>query len=162
MIDTVSEEFAFTLRCIEYLSLPGFDADLEGSAIVRHARQGYYAFLDYAYAYWARHLENSITFANAENDVQELEESLGLFVDMHWTEPKTRISVPKSTLDCLKALKGLENFQKIALAIYISRKELSTFGKPSSTEQVLVLQQVVENVRTALEEMDSSDLHQFY
>lgn len=85
-----------------------------------------------------------------------LAEAAGIFVDTHWIEGKTKTVVPKSVLDRLKPLETGPNFEKIASASYLARRQLHTSMKTSTEEQVLDLGQVMKMIRDCLEVMSST------
>lgn len=143
------------MLCLGYLSLPGFDPDIEPTDIEANIPLGYYGLFDYAYAYWARHFERSITTQKSDESLHELAEAIGVFIDMHWIEPRAKVLVPKSTLERLSTLKQERNFDKIARAVHVARKQLNTSGKPASDEHVLALGPILERVRAELESNSS-------
>lgn len=98
------EELNLALLCVGYLSLPEFDADIEQSEIDSYIPTGSYGFLDYAYAYWSRHVERSFTLQDKMESLDDLVEAITVFFGMHWIEPETRIVVPKNLLQRMKGL----------------------------------------------------------
>ena len=151
-------ERSLALLCVGYLSLPGFDQDIHHSDIRALVFQGYYCFLEYAFAYWGRHVERTILSQknNGEEANCELAEAIEVFIDMHWIEPPNMIPTPKSILDTTRNLERRQNLSKIACAVHMTKRQLHAVGKQSPEEQVLSLHRTIERVRSALEECSLS------
>jgi uncharacterized Zn-finger protein len=158
IVSSASDELRLALLCMDYLSLPGFQANLTDAQIKDYACRGYYAYLDYAYAYWAHHLERSLLYQDDTNAAAQLSESIRVFIDLHWTQPMIRQPIPKSLMVRLQPLKDHTHFEKLALAVAVAEKQLDAYGKPSPSEEVLDLYQVFHKVRACLEDMASATI----
>jgi hypothetical protein len=151
-VDVATQELDLALLCVGYLSFPGFDPSIDLAETLRNLQQGYYGFSDYAFAYWARHVERTALFLKDERALQDLVEAVSLFIEVHWSEPRSRLSIPKSTLERLEAFKDAKNFQEIACAIHVARRQLHATSKLELEDEVLHLRKVMRMVRTALED----------
>jgi uncharacterized Zn-finger protein len=130
--------------------------EVKSSEIRSNLRCGYYGFFEYAYAYWARHLERSAATQTSDDCIQELIEAVGVFIELHWTEPHERTPTPRSILEILKIFKNVADFEKIACAVHVSRKQLITANNVSPTEQVLGLSHMLGRIREELESLGNS------
>ncbi|KAF2116189.1 hypothetical protein BDV96DRAFT_645526 [Lophiotrema nucula] len=159
-VDTAAEELALTSLCAGYLTFPSFESKFEPDigyyGFVDYI--GYYGFVDYAYAYWSRHLEKALSTPKTAKEVQDLAETLGVFIDMHWDDLRSITPTPKSILVRLKALKDERNFEKIACAVHMARKLLhAPSGLLSPNERVLRLGDSVSRIRRLIEILRSED-----
>ena len=102
-----AEELRIAKICIGYLSFPGFEADIPSTAIMQHLSQGYYAFLEYALIYWGRHLERAIPGPDDIDAIDDLSESVQVFLDAHWIDSATKQQpLSKGFLERLRCFKG--------------------------------------------------------
>lgn len=152
IIDIVEEELSLALLSIGYLSMPCFRGDISQDDIRLYISLGYYGFMDYAYAYWSRHLEKSVSTEQPECRITELTEVVQNFMDMHWVEPKSKITVPKSLQHRLKALEHVKSQDSILCSVYLARKQLQSATKINQDEYFLKVKNVLERVRVRLEE----------
>lgn len=145
-----------TLLCTGYLSFLCFDTSLDPEDVRLYISLGYYGFLEYAYAYWSRHLDKALSCQLQEDALREVSEAVAILIDMYWTEPQTKITTPKSVLGRIKLLQKDGNSEKIATAVHIARKQLYPSTKVAPEEHVLKLHQVVQRIRSALEDHASA------
>jgi hypothetical protein len=157
-VNVPSEEFVLASLCVGYLTFPGFEAHVEQSEIRDYLSLGIYGFTEYAYAYWSRHLEKISSIQMSSDKLDELSETVDVFVDMHWIEPQCKVPTPKSILDRMNPLRQTRNFEKIASAAYITRKKLNVSSKFSRSDEVLDLSGVVKKIRLLLEEMAATTI----
>ncbi|PVH98773.1 hypothetical protein DM02DRAFT_673149 [Periconia macrospinosa] len=155
IVDSATEEISLTLLTVGYLSMPCFDADNSKEDIQTLISLGYYGFLDYAYAYWSRHLEKSLSSPQPEHMISELTEALQIFMEFNWIEPQSKINVPKSLEDLLKPLAKAQAHKEIMCAVYLARKQLHSSTKATHDESFLRIKGVLERIRTYLEEEQS-------
>src|ERR1700760_4287276 len=102
-IDVATEHFHLARLCMGYLSLDGFDLRLSDANLLDYANQGYYAFFDYALAYWAFHLEMSIkALADDAEKLQEIGDIADTFIRLHWHDSDSKLTVPKSLQESFK------------------------------------------------------------
>lgn len=157
IVDLAAVELDLALLCIGYLSLPDFDTELEPPQIRHGLVRGVYSFFDYAYGYWGRHIERSVVTLKSNESLHEIAEAVGVFIDMHWTEPQIQVSPPKLIKETLKALKSLTDFERVVGAVHLSRKQLIPTCKILPEEQVLGLGLMISRVRQELEELPEAD-----
>jgi uncharacterized Zn-finger protein len=150
-----TQEIELSSLCIDYLNLPGFYAQNINELIFT----GYYAFMDYAIAFWLRHLEAGIIgFEDFEDEIAEEEtmgvfsESLGCFLDRHWASPKSFLHVSTRNSDRLARFRAAPFYDMLEQAVVSTRKQLSFYGKMKKEEIALDLEETLLKVRSALEE----------
>lgn len=145
--------------CVEYLTLQCFDPNCPQQDLEIYVLSGQYGFLDYAYAYWSRHLEGTLADQQVPEAPQELLEAVSLFVELHWSSPDMEVSVPRFLKQRLKSLESADNFDKIAAAVQIARTRLLPSAGPIfSSDQVEVqFERVLIQIRGALERVLSSE-----
>jgi len=154
-INSAAEELRIAKLCIGYLSLPGFEADLESCTIRANLLHGYYAFLDYALVYWCRHLEKALAAIPTPtgSTVADLSEAIEVFLDLHWTEPNVEPTVYKGLRKSLRVLCDYSYFDRLVVAVAVAKKQLVTHERPSEAEQALDLVNIRAKVRDVLESM---------
>ncbi|KAF1956409.1 hypothetical protein CC80DRAFT_446319 [Byssothecium circinans] len=165
VVDIAAEELSLTLLCLGYLKFPCFDADDGLSDIGLYIELGYCGFFNYAYAYWCRHVEKTLSMKQAAEGLQELSEVIELFIDMYWKRPQTApvINIPKYITDRLKTFCKKDNIDRVASAIYLAKRQLLAPAKSSSNEEVLTIHNSLKQIRTHLEDGNFSiaDPHKF-
>lgn len=139
--------------CVSYLSFPGFDVDIAVTDIETLIQSGYYGFSDYAYAYWSRHLDVCLRMENSKESLREICEALEGFLESHWVEPQTRTVVPKSFLERWKQLTLNHDRDKLIVAGYLGYKQILASSKSNANDQVLILHNTIERIRSRLEGM---------
>jgi hypothetical protein len=153
-IDLVQEELKLACLCIDYLNLPAF----VGQPNLARVLNGEYAFMDYAVIYWLRHVEAGVTLYKTDTSdvtadeplMRNLQESLEVFVEQHWTAPRTRLTLAKRHSDKLQSFRSSHLYHQIEQAVASTRQQLKQF---TAREQcALDLGDVVEKVRRVLEQ----------
>lgn len=148
-----TEEIKLANLCIDYLNLPGFYTQNMDELIFT----GYFAFLDYAIAFWVRHLEAGIIGVEEEDELVEDEimkpfsETLQCFLDRHWVSPKCPLPVSKRNSDRLQRFSDAPFYDTLEQAVVSTRKQLTFYGKMKKEEIALDLEDVLLKVRPALE-----------
>jgi hypothetical protein len=157
-----TQEIKLSSLCIDYLNLPGFYAQNIDELIFT----GYYAFMDYAIAFWIRHLEAGIIgFEKDEDEIAENEimrifsESLECFLDRHWASPKSSLPVSKRNSDRLQRFRDAPFYDTLEQAVVSTRKQLTFYGKMKKEEVALDLGDVLLKVRSALEAASSRPMN---
>jgi DNA-directed RNA polymerase subunit RPC12/RpoP len=163
MVDLAVQEPSLTLLCVGYLCFPCFDIANRQDAIQLYLSRGHYGLLDYAYAYWSRHLDKALSVQPTEDTINEMVESVSLFVDMYWNNLEVSVSVPRSLMNRLQPLQRAENFQNIASTVHQARQQLHVVTNISTDQQLLTLVRVLNQVRAAVEEeaLSTSDPEMF-
>lgn len=145
-----SGELSLANLCVDYLNMPGFrqnTPDLTGLVL-----GGYYGFMDYAVAYWVRHVEEAASAADEEDSLtKDLAESLMSLLDIHFTTPKKQLPVSQGNKKRLQVFEGLPRFHDLEQAVIWTRRELTFFGESRESERALDLASVVNNIRSELE-----------
>ncbi|CAI6242163.1 unnamed protein product [Periconia digitata] len=151
IIDLAVEEMSLTLLSIGYLSMQCFDSSTSDDEVNLFISLGYYGFLDYAYAYWSRHLEKSLSLGQPQESISELTEAIQQFVEYNWIEPTSKLNVPKSLYDHLKPLETASNYNDVVSAIYLARKQLHSSAKSIHDDDNFRLKEALKRVRDCLE-----------
>lgn len=114
--------------------------------------EGYYGFMDYAAAYWVRHVEEAASGAD-EGDamIKDLAESLTALLDMHFTAPTKQLSISQGNKERLQVFESLARFHDLEQAVVWARKELTFFGEARESERALDIGLVVSKVRSEFE-----------
>ena len=142
-----------------YLSFPGFDISLPISEISSYAEQGYYAFFEYALAYWASHIEMVLNNPENQNQdaIKELEESADVFLDAHASpKPEKTTRIPRSLSEKLKILTDRPLAERLGEAMFCSRTQLRAFYNKTSTPCLQNLHETLGLVRKSLIELDAT------
>jgi DNA-directed RNA polymerase subunit RPC12/RpoP len=144
-----------TSLCIEYLKLPALCTQ-PIKDIDQYVSQGCYGFMDYAISNWVRHFEAAATRigedeASAEQMV-ELEESLEVFLDIHWAKPRKPAEVADRHRDKLRLYEQTEIYEKLVWAFGWARKLVKSHTSISAAETVLDLVTILVQVRQRIEE----------
>ncbi|KAF4631381.1 hypothetical protein G7Y89_g6756 [Cudoniella acicularis] len=149
-----TEEIKLASLCINYLNLPGFCEQ----NIDQWIFSGYYAFMDYAIAFWVRHLEAGlIGIEEQEEEFTEDElmnvfsESLGCFLERHWAGSTAPLVVSKRNSDRLQRFQDALFYEDLAQAVVSTRKQLTWYGKMKKEEMALDLAEILSHVREAFE-----------
>lgn len=134
--------------CIDYLNLPAFLHPPTQDGVLN----GDYVFMEYAVLYWIRHLEAGVVHADAHRELMnQLAESLEVFIHHHWSSPTAHFSVSNGNRDRLQFFKDLPFYDKLEKTIVSTRKQLSFFGQMKQGEIALNLADIVVKVRAVLE-----------
>jgi uncharacterized C2H2 Zn-finger protein len=144
------------LLCISYLGFEGFDLSDDDMDLSDYVPSGYYGFMDYAYAYWSRHLDACLRLQQSKDALVDLSEVAEVFIDLHWTQPQTKTVIPKSFLGRWELLKDNRNFDKLVLAGYAAHRQLIASTAHTPNIQVLKLHNSLIEIRDCLEVMASS------
>ncbi|KAH4106786.1 hypothetical protein HBI82_035170 [Parastagonospora nodorum] len=164
VFDIEAGELELANLCIGYLSLPCFERNIDGKDLAVFILLGYYAFSEYAYAYWSSHLDALVRQKESKLDLEEIRETVEAFIDMHWIEPRTKTAVRKPFIDRWTPLENNDNLEKLVLAGHLAQRQLIASTSPNVDEQVLSLQQTTTKVRKFLEEASTttSDMDRFH
>jgi uncharacterized C2H2 Zn-finger protein len=134
-----------------HLGFEGFDLSNDAMDITDYVPSGYYAFMDYAYAYWSRHLDACLRLQQSKDALVELSEVAELFIDLHWVQPQTKAIIPKTFSARWDLLKDNQNFDKLVLAGYVAHRQLIASTAHAPDMQVLRLYSGVTIIRNCLE-----------
>jgi hypothetical protein len=152
VVNVENGELELALLCVSYLTFPGFEADSEEAELLIFVPLGYYGFIDYAFAYWSRHLDACLRLQALKDSLQEVGEATEAFVEMHWTEPLVKAKVRKPFIERWRPLENNKNLDKLVLAGWLAQRQLFASAKPDTSEQVLILHQTFAYIWKHLEE----------
>ncbi|KAI0550332.1 putative zinc finger protein [Xylaria curta] len=150
------EELKLAMLCIDYLNLPAC-VDLPTDELVLN---GDYGLIDYAVIYWLRHLEASATLETDADEqlIEQLAESLEVFINQHWASPRIPLTLAKRHSDKLQGFRHLPFYDRLEQAVASTRKQLKFFGNMKREEIALDLVDMVGNVRGVLEDIISYEM----
>lgn len=151
LVNLGSGEGNLGLLCIRYLCFEGFNVEDDNLSVPDYIPSGYYGFMDYAYAYWARHLDAFLRVQEPKDALDEISEAAEVFIDMYWAQPRTKSIPPKSFLARWEALSSNRNFDKLTVAAHLAHKQLIASTAHSPDLQVLKLHHALNKVRKHLE-----------
>jgi hypothetical protein len=151
-----TDEIKLATLCIDYLNLPGFWTQNVEELIL----EGYYAFMDYAIAFWLRHLEAGTIKSEEQDDEGAVAgnetwtmfmESLEIFLDKHWASPKSSLLVSKRNSDRLQRFREASFYDTLEQAVVSTRKQLTFYGEMKKEEIALDLGEILLMIRPLLE-----------
>ncbi|TGJ88444.1 hypothetical protein E0Z10_g384 [Xylaria hypoxylon] len=152
-VNASAEGLKLATLCIDYLNLPAYICPPTDQQVL----DGDYGFMDYAVIYWLRHLEAGVTLKTDKDEqlVEQLAESLGIFISQHWTSPSTTMALAKRHSDKLQVFKVFPFYDQLEQVITSTRRQLRFFGNMKKEEIALNLVDIVGNVRDVLERIVS-------
>lgn len=158
-ISIAEEEKRIATLCLNYLSFRGFEKVCFEEDILKKIEDGYYAFMEYAVAYWASHTEEAISRLESSSNASiyngrhddKLESSVVIFLDTHWVEPTQKVTVPKTMFDRLKNYQSHQHFERLSQAIITAKRQASRYGTSSNQVDVLDVHEVIRNIRRCFE-----------
>ena len=116
--------------------------------------------MDYAIAFWLRHLEAGTIKSEEEDDEGAgagnetwtmFMESLEIFLDKHWASPKSPLLVSKRNSDRLQRFRETLFYDTLEQAVVSTRKQLTFYGKMKKEEIALDLGEILLMIRPLLE-----------
>jgi hypothetical protein len=115
---------------------------------------GQYSFYEYAVACWVHHLISWLSETVPDDeDVAEVGESIGVFLNLHYLENGTRQIISKKMHDKLQPLQCLGQYDSLAQAVVWSRKQLSLDSANDKDLDLLDFPLVTKEWRSVLEEL---------
>ncbi|KAI1451390.1 putative zinc finger protein [Annulohypoxylon moriforme] len=149
-INPAAEELKIASFCIDYLNLPAFASQPTEEGVLN----GDYGFMDYAVLYWLRHLETAVTLQTDDQVdlMQQLAESLEIFIEKHWASPRTTLTLAKRHSDKLDFFKAYPFHERLEQIVASTRRQLKDFGRMKKQEIALDFVDVVREVRRVLEQ----------
>ncbi|KAF2141617.1 uncharacterized protein K452DRAFT_271241 [Aplosporella prunicola CBS 121167] len=137
--------------CFDYLTLPVLETS-DPDVIENVVLDGYFAFMEYSVAHWVSHFEADVTTPGHICLLENLEELVEDFLDIHWSNSTAEhLAVSNTMRTKLEPLRSWPSYDKLTQAIIFSRKQLGLFGRNPSDDDVLGLSRVVSGVRQVLE-----------
>ena len=143
-----------TSLCIEYLKLPALCRP-PVEDIDEYINQGCYGFMDYAISNWVRHFEAAVTRIGEDDSSSkkmfELSESLDVFFDLHWANPRKPAETADRHKGKLQLYEQSEIYDRLVVAFGWARKLVKSHTSISAAETVLDLVTVLVQVRQRIE-----------
>jgi len=165
-VDQPLGEIQLAHLCINYLNLPGFREGCSSEEVTSLVSRGDYAFVDYAFPYWIRHLEDGSSYwvddledsprsSRERNDLfRDFSESLETFLEIHSCPSFTRtLTVSKGNVERLQAFRTLPFYERLRQSVISARKELTFCGDMKVNETALNLTTVVRDIRAVIEQV---------
>ncbi|KAI0098179.1 putative zinc finger protein [Nemania sp. FL0031] len=148
-VDASAEELKLATFCIDYLNLP----HCIGPPAKEQVLNGDYSFLDYAVIHWLQHWEAGVTLDTHKHQelMEQLAESLGVFIERHWATPSSAVPLGKRLIDKLQFFKPFSFYDQLEKVIGSARLQMNSFGTIKKEKIALDLVSVVGNVRAILE-----------
>jgi hypothetical protein len=158
-VDPALVERRLALQCLRYLSSLGFRSHLQEEIIIKYILDGYYAFMDYAVVYWAKHLEAAIAVLTHENENvrEEFIDLIGIFLEVHWCGTDQTTTVPERVKTRFEQFSKEEFFENLTTAVAVASKNGRVFGNRSTHPEVLQLTEIVQSVRSQLERQSEAE-----
>jgi len=155
VVDVSKEHLAQASLCLSYLSLPVFEQGRTDDELTTAIRSGAYAFCDYAYESWSRHLILGLQGAVAPNDsmLQRLEEDLEMFLNCHWKVPMEKPKVPKRVVDAVRLISKSDLREKILLSVSFVENMLYAHVEDTTLSECLDLFRTLLRIRLMLESL---------
>lgn len=175
-------QYELALLSLGYLSFEHFSNNNSPERVVEMLSQGTFAFAEYAVCFWALHLEAAIAPSSLKNaeDLEVLAESLEVFLETHWMEPRTPCVLSKTNVELLEPLKThwtkssascalaeddvdlarpiepLPIYSQASQAIITSKIKLHSRAKHCTDNDVLLLPQIIQTIRRSMEQIKTS------
>ncbi|CAI7613090.1 unnamed protein product [Penicillium pancosmium] len=157
VIDVSHEELKIACLCLNYLSLPGFEAVLAESSVEDLLKIGYFAFVDYAACYWTSHLRAGLVHGTPEEFTGMQIGHLGRFIDSHYRPPAEDIQIPEPTrnlLGCLQEsyLDSCDRFEDFLKVFVATERQVETYGEGAASNIALDIPDRIARIRAVLED----------
>ena len=162
------EHAKLATTCVEYLCLSAFEIDLAADERDNNILRGTYAFLDYAFIQWPRHIERALQSNDQvqSNDPAELKdaldhaaETLEVFFDLHWKDPGKKSKVPKRMISCVQNWRHVHLREKLLQSMASQWSFTSQEVPEMESFTTLDLYEAVPQIRTRLEELANQSAH---
>ncbi|KAI1777216.1 hypothetical protein F4818DRAFT_409587 [Hypoxylon cercidicola] len=151
VVATSKSHFILALTSVGYLTFPELDLTRKKEESENDILEGRLAFLDYASACWAIHLQAGLPNHDEPENLVSLIETLEAFIDLHWSSNAKSLAISNHTRESLETLSKSESFDKILQAVGWSKKQLSKSGQGPSEDEALDLSRIILHLRTILE-----------
>lgn len=142
--------------CILCLKLPGLHLPLEDLERANLVLQGYYAFLDYAAAYWSEHLavcEEAYEYEELSELLDDLSENIEAFLEIHWRKDDGPVpNLSEKDMKLLRCFEHCDFFPSLCQALQATKSQHKTFGTEYTSNEILDIPQVVLSVRRVIED----------
>ena len=105
-------EYDLAVLTVSYLSLPEIDREKEDWETEKVLLQGNFSFYEYAVSLWGFHLEARILGTITKDLLDQLAESLEVFLDLYWTSPSNTLVASKTMQEKLQPLREFDFHSK--------------------------------------------------
>ncbi|KAK2470509.1 hypothetical protein H9L39_18126 [Fusarium oxysporum f. sp. albedinis] len=147
---TINEE---NRRLVESLRLKKFDSCQNLEATKTALILGRYSFYEYAVVSWVPHLLSYLSEENKDNArVEELQETVGQFLDQHYVADEPILKVSKDIVKKLSPFKDFPFYDSLCQTVVWSRKQLTITGASDGEANVLDFPEITRTMRQVLEE----------
>lgn len=151
-------EYDLAVLSVSYLSLPEIDREKEDREAENVLLQGYFSFYEYAVSSWVFHLEAGIPGTITKDLLDQLAESLEVFLDLHWTSPSNTLVASKTMQEKLQPLREFDFHSKLTQAVVSTRKQLGRHRQGPSDDEARGISTITAQFRAVLEKLVSISL----
>ncbi|XTI89154.1 hypothetical protein V2W45_1469393 [Cenococcum geophilum] len=155
-LQLASLELDLTRLCLGYLSLRCFNDCLTDEEMKDFVLSGWYSFLTYAALHWADHLEHWIENCGDAQAVKKVEQQIQGFLQKYWSKVNPQIVTSKNIRQKFKLLEESDIFDGLLTAIWVWKKQCTSFGPPSAVPEQLELLEHIMRPRRILEQVVDS------
>ncbi|KAI3572907.1 hypothetical protein IWW34DRAFT_636599 [Fusarium oxysporum f. sp. albedinis] len=153
IIETYKVELDLCLLSLAYLNYPEFDSCQNLEATKTALILGRYSFYEYAVVSWVPHLLSYLSEENKDNArVEELQETVGQFLDQHYVADEPILKVSKDIVKKLSPFKDFPFYDSLCQTVVWSRKQLTITGASDGEANVLDFPEITRTMRQVLEE----------
>jgi hypothetical protein len=181
IVDPLHGDIRMASLCIDYLNLPIFVGSISGDAALRgdygfmeYAALYWIRHLEGAIAEAKRRIaktklretqqpedsddsEAPFAYPTLQEDeysriMSPLAESLGVFIDHHWTSPKSYLTVSDRNRKNLQVFEPWSFYEELQQIYVSTRKQLHSFGPLKKDELSTDITDVIEQVRAVIED----------
>lgn len=155
-VDLHEANYSMTMRSLGYLSLPQVDNERNELDIKSDLLSGIHSFYDYATSCWAMHLQDCISKLTEGDALTQLQKTLEIFVECHWSADHKPLKDIKRVEDTLSPIKKSNLYSRIAQALAWAKKQSGMKGSDPDKTDALDLWRATEKIRSTLEDMKVS------
>ncbi|KAH7329590.1 hypothetical protein B0I35DRAFT_420512 [Stachybotrys elegans] len=163
-------DYYLSYLSLSYLCFPQMDLQRGQEYIASELLTGSYAFYDYASACWAIHLQSALGALQKKEELDDLRETLEVFIEMHWSENHKSLQDVKRVEKVLEPLKTSTSYWKIVQSVAWSKRQNSKQGQGPNPDEALVISKLTARLRSVLENFltpslsqdDAQKLQRFY
>jgi len=155
-LQLASLELDLTRLCLGYLNLRCFNDCLTDEEMKDFVLSGWYSFLAYAALHWADHLEHWVENCGDAQAVKKVEQQIQGFLQKYWSKANPQIATSKNIRQKFKLLEESDIFDGLLTAIWVWKKQCTSFGPPSAVPEQLELLEHIMRPRRSLEQVVDS------
>lgn len=152
VISSAQAELELCLLSVSYLNFSDICSISAPQATKDALLLGRYSFYEYAVACWVPHLLAWLSGDKPDGPcVAELEETMGPFLDQHYSNTAPTSSVSKAMHEKLRVLEHLDIYESLAQAVVWSRKQFLVDKNENREVHLLDFPDITDHVRFVLE-----------